>query len=129
MVAGDSPAVAAAATDQAGMTDKKPKTVSATLATATCALLGAAPAAPVQAQEEPDWNFDTALLYYGEDGERVQDISLSILAVRNFVDERKLTLGLGIDSLTGATPIGAIPYSGTPDFYEPVGIAGQDNAS
>ena len=78
-MAEDSPAVAAVATDGTAVSDRNPKTVSATLATATCALLGAAPTAPVQAQEEPDWNFDTALLYYAEDGDRVQDISLNML--------------------------------------------------
>ena len=41
--------------------------------------------------------------------------------MRNFVDERTLTLGLGIDSLTGATPIGAIPFAGPQTFTSPSG--------
>jgi len=89
---------------------KKPLAVS--LATATCALLGTTTASPVIAQEEPVWEFNTALLYYGESDNRVEDISLNVLAQRNFVDDRILTLGLTVDSLTGATPYGAIPLMG-----------------
>ncbi len=47
--------------------------VSATLAAATCALLGTTVTTPVDAQEEPKWDFNTSLLYYGEDSNRVQD--------------------------------------------------------
>ena len=89
------------------MNSKNQKTAAATLATATCALLGTAVTVPVHAQEEPEWEFDTALLYYGESDNRVEDVSLNFLALRNFVDDRILTLSLGVDSLTGATPVGA----------------------
>ena len=89
------------------MSKESNKNLSATLATATCALLGGAIAQPVQAQEEPGWDFNTALLYYGEDEDRVQDLSVSVLARRTFLDDRSLTLGLTVDALTGATPIGA----------------------
>lgn len=100
-------------------TEKKP--VALSLAAATCALLGTTPSSPVQAQEEPDWTFDTALLYYGEDNDRVQDISINILGVKSFVDDRILSLSLGIDSLTGATPIGSIPFSSPQTFTSPSG--------
>jgi len=92
------------------------------LATATCALLGASAAAPVNAQEEHVWEFDTALLYYGESDDRVEDISLNVLARRNFVDDRIFTLGLTVDSLTGATPLGAIPFDGPQTFTTPSGL-------
>ncbi len=92
------------------------------LATATCALLGTTTASPVNAQEEPTWEFDTALLYYGESDNRVEDISLNVLAQRNFVDDRILTLGLTVDSLTGATPNGAIPFDGPQTFTTPSGL-------
>jgi hypothetical protein len=105
------------------MSRKKSRTASATLATATCALLGTTAATtPVNAQEEQDWEFDTALLYYGENDNRVQDVSLNILAIRNFVDDRVLSLSLTADSLTGATPIGAIPYDGPQSFTTPSGL-------
>jgi hypothetical protein len=87
------------------------KSISATLATATCALLGNAITQPVQAQEEPGWDFNTAFLYYGEDADRVQDLSVSVLARRTFYDDEFLTLGLTVDSLTGATPNGGIHQS------------------
>jgi hypothetical protein len=103
---------------------KKPNKsgVARTLASATCALLGTTTLTPVNAQEEPDWEFDTALLYYNEGDNRVQDISLNILAVRNFVDDRLLTLNLGVDTLTGATPIGAMPFDGPQTFTSPSGL-------
>jgi len=104
------------------MDSKIQKTAAAKLATATCALLGTAVTVPVHAQEEPEWEFDTALLYYGESDDRVQDISLNVLAVRNYVDDRILSLSLGVDSLTGATPIGAMPFNGPQTFTSPSGL-------
>ena len=98
------------------------KSVATTLATATCALLGTTSALPVKAQEEHTWDFDTALLYYGESDDRVEDISLNLLAVRNYVDDRRLTLSLAVDSLTGASPIGAIPFDGPQTFTSPSGL-------
>ena len=105
------------------MSNINQKPVKATLASATCALLGTTPAAHVNAQEEPDWEFDTALLYYGENDSRVQDYSLKMIGVRNFVDDRILSLSLGVDSLTGATPIGAMPYDGPQTFTTPSQLA------
>ena len=83
---------------------KNDRSVSATLAAATCALLGTGAAAPVDAQEEPKWDFNTSLLYYGEDGERVQDASLKSIIRRLFADDKSLSIGLTVDALTGATP-------------------------
>ena len=96
--------------------------VATSLASATCALLGTTSVTPVNAQEEADWEFDTALLYYQEGDDRVQDISFNMLAVRNFVDDRLLTLTLGVDTLTGATPIGASPFDGPQTFTSPSGL-------
>jgi len=104
------------------MRDNKSKSVTATLASATCALLGTGVVTPVNAQEEPEWEFDTALLYYGESDNRVQDVSLNVQAIRNFVDDRLLTLTLGVDTLTGATPIGAMPFDGPQTFTSPSGL-------
>lgn len=98
-------------------------TVAGTLATAACALLGTATTQPVVAQEEPDWQFDTSLLYYGESDDRVQDVSLNVLARRLFPDDRILSVGLAVDSLTGATPSGAIPQAVVQTFTRPSGEA------
>jgi len=93
------------------------------LAAATCTLLGTASLPIANAQEEPGWDFNTALLYYGEDDDRVQDLSLSLLARRLFTDDRSLALGLSVDTLTGATPSGAIRQDVPQTFTRPSGAA------
>ena len=95
--------------------------ISAVLAAATCTLLGSHAPEPVQAQEEPGWDFNTALLYYGEEDDRIQDLSLSLLSRRTFVDDRFLSLGLTVDGLTGASPNGALPQSTPQTFTQPSG--------
>lgn len=104
------------------MSIENKKSLAVSLAAASCTLLGTAIPPPVNAQEEHDWDFDTALLYYGEGDDRVEDISLNVLARRNFVDDRILAIGLTIDSLTGATPIGAISFNGPQTFTTPSGL-------
>lgn len=99
------------------------KSVSGTLATATVALLGSAPSSPVQAQEVDKWDFNTALMYYGENNRRVRDVSASVLASKEYVDDRSLTLGITVDSLTGATPSGAITQGVPQTFTRPSGNA------
>ncbi len=118
--------MAAGATDMTATTRKNERSVSATLAAATCALLGTAAAAPVDAQEEPKWDFNTSLLYYGEDENRVQDVSLKSIIRRLFVDDRTLTLGLTVDTLTGATPSGAIRQDVPQSFTRPSGSSSYD---
>jgi len=103
------------------MSRNNKRSITATLAAATCSLLGANVPEPVQAQEEPGWGFNTALLYYGEDDDRVQDLSLDMLAKRTYVDDRFLTLGITLDSLTGASPNGALPMGVAQTFTQPSG--------
>ncbi len=121
MVAVVSAVAAAGATDMTTSNKKKQSSVSATLAAATCALLGTTAAAPVEAQEEPKWDFNTSLLYYGEDGGRVQDASFKSLVRRLFADDKYLSLGLTVDALTGATPSGAIRQDIAQTFTRPSG--------
>ena len=104
------------------MSRESKKSVAVSLATATCALLGTSATSPVNAQEEHEWDFNTALLYYGESDDRVSDISLNVLAQRNFVDDRILTLSLAVDSLTGATPLGTMPFDGPQTFTTASGL-------
>ena len=99
----------------------KRMTIGATLANATCGLLGVLPAAPVAAQEVSDWEIDTSLLYYAEDNDRVTDGSLMISARRRFDEDRSLDLNLTVDVLTGATPSGAVPSSQPQTFTSPSG--------
>ena len=96
----------------------------ATLAAATCALLGSAVATPVAAEEEAGrWSFDSTLLYYGESDDRVQDISAAVSAQRDFGDERKLSATLTADTLTGASASGAIALDRPQTFTSPSGRA------
>jgi hypothetical protein len=94
----------------------------ATLAVATCALLGTTAVAPVRADEAERWSFDTTLLYYGEDNDRVQDVSATISASRAF-DDRILALALTADTLTGASASGAIALDRPQTFTSPSGRA------
>lgn len=105
------------------MSENKSGNITQRLAAATCSLLGTAVTLPVLAQEQPNWQFDAALLYYGEDGDRVQDLSLNLVARRLFPDDKILSIGLAVDSLTGATPSGAIPLDELQTFTRPSGEA------
>jgi hypothetical protein len=105
------------------MSRREKQSISIALAAATCSLLGAGMPTVVDAQEEPDWDFNTSLLYYGEDEDRVQDFSISAIARRMFIDDRFLTLGLTVDGLTGATPSGAIRQDVVQTFTRPSGNA------
>jgi hypothetical protein len=93
--------------------------IGAALTAATCSLLGIA--ARPAAAAEPRWEIDSALLYYGESDSRVRDISASVHAARDFGDERKLSLDANVDSLTGASPSGAIATGGAQTFTSPSG--------
>lgn len=117
--------VAAAAIEMAN-SGKCGRSISVALATATCTLLGSGMPTPVDAQEEPGWNFNTSVLYYGEDAGRVKDYSVKAIAQRMYVDDRILTLGVTIDGLTGATPSGAITQDVIQTLTQPSGNAVYD---
>lgn len=102
--------------------DNDTGTLNASLAAATCALLGTV-AVPAVAAETDHWSFDSSLLYYGESDSRVQDISAAIAAKRDFEDERTLGLTLTADTLTGASASGAIALGGPQTFTSPSGRA------
>ncbi|MET0987499.1 MAG: DUF3570 domain-containing protein [Steroidobacteraceae bacterium] len=92
------------------------------LAAATCVLLG--DSTPALAADELDrWSFDSALMYYGESDDRVQDTSATVAAKRDFGDERALGLTLTADTLTGASPSGAIALDRPQTFTSPSGRA------
>ncbi|WP_158972606.1 DUF3570 domain-containing protein [Paraglaciecola sp. L3A3] len=95
----------------------KQKNITATLATATCALLGIAPTAQA---EEPVWEMDTALLYYGET-DRVTAVEGVFSAKKDFGDEHIFSGKLVLDTLTGASATGAVPQSDVQTFTRPSG--------
>ncbi len=89
--------------------------VNLSLAAATCALLGTTSPGTVVAQEIGKWEADTAGLYYGET-DRVRDLSISVLAKTQPVEDKYLSLTATFDTLTGASPNGAAP-SASPQFF------------
>jgi len=91
------------------------------LAAATCALLGPGTPTTVKAQELQPWDFDTALLYYGEGDGRVRDLSFNALATKELREDSFLRLTLAVDTLTGATPTGAVPSTQPQTFTRPSG--------
>lgn len=117
MAAGDSAAAAAGVTEMAAKDTK----IGTALAAASCGLLCIAPSVCVAAEAEPKWDIESAFLYYGESDGRVKDLSLSTHATRDFGDERKLGLDFSVDSLTGASPSGAIASDDVQTFTSPSG--------
>ena len=98
--------------------------VASTLTMAACSLLGLTGSHAADAQEEsPTWDLNTSLLYYGESDDRVQDISLAVYGRRDFGDDRALSLGLTVDTLTGASASGAIALDTPQTFTSPSGNA------
>ena len=92
------------------------------LAAATCALLGSAKSTPAAAaDDENKWEIESALLYYGESDDRVQDASLSVNAKRDFDDGKVLDFSITADTLSGASPSGAIALDGPQTFTSPSG--------
>ncbi len=88
------------------------------LALAAASLLGASHVVNVSAA---DWSSDAAILYYGESDGRVQDGSLKYQGVRTNNEDGKLSLGLTIDSLTGASPSGVAPSKDVQVLTSPSG--------
>jgi hypothetical protein len=101
--------------------NRKVREIGTPLAAATCALLGQVPTAEVRAQELMPWDIDTSMLIYSESDGRVQDTSLNFRARKEMREEKFLSLSLAIDSLTGASPSGAVPAGVVQTFTSPSG--------
>ncbi len=90
------------------------------LAAATYTLLSSVPVA--QAAGTIDgWDFDTSILHYHESDSRVSAVEPVINIRRSFADNRALNFKFTLDSLTGATPNGALPSSVPQTFTRPSG--------
>jgi hypothetical protein len=100
---------------------KRVRDIGAPLAAATCALLGQAATDAASAQELVPWDIDTSMLLYSESDGRVRDVSLSARARKEMREEKFLNLTLTIDSLTGASPSGAMPANTVQTFTSPSG--------
>lgn len=94
--------------------------VGASLAAATCALLGSGAPRPAVAQDIGQWQFNTAGLYYGESGGRVRDMSIDVLARTQTQEDKYLNLNFSFDTLSGASPNGAAPSASPQAFARPI---------
>ncbi|MFT4925312.1 MAG: hypothetical protein ACI8WB_001404 [Phenylobacterium sp.] len=107
--------------------DKKPRkftNLTGALAAASCALLGADALAASNAantNSDDDWKFNTAILYYGESDSRVTAVEGIINANKTFDENEILDLKITVDTLTGASPTGAVPQPGIQTFTRPSG--------
>jgi hypothetical protein len=87
------------------------KNLKKSLTAATCTLLGST----AQANLLTDWDFDTALMYYGETN-RVSATEGIIAANKDFRNDRLLNFKLVFDSLTGASANGAVAQPNAQTF-------------
>jgi len=88
------------------------------LALATCATLqGTAQAAGAGADR---WQLDSALLDYGEK-DRVEVFEPTLFATRSLSESESLTLRGVFDTMSGATPNGAVPAAAAQTFTSPSG--------
>jgi hypothetical protein len=100
--------------------------IGAALAAAACALLGV----PAEAQVADflnrgidiakDWNLDSALAYYHENG-RIQAVEPVVSLSKMFANESVLSLDGVFDTLSGSTPNGALTSSRPQTFTSPSG--------
>ena len=87
---------------------------------AALALLGLSQASAA-ADAVPGWSFDTSTLVYSEADGRVQAAEPRVRATRTWDSGRSASLGLTLDTLTGASPNGATPSSAPQTFTTPSG--------
>jgi hypothetical protein len=103
--------------------------IGASLAAATCALLGSSAPEPVIAQEVGGWQVDTAGLYYSEADNRVRDLSFNVLAKTQAIEDNYLTLTFTVDTLSGASPNGAAPSTSLQTFAHPITLSRSSGGS
>jgi hypothetical protein len=89
------------------------------LAAAAAGLLSSGQAAAQAASADvPTTTIDSALLVYHEVN-RVQAIEPEVNVSQKFGDDSTLTFGITADSLTGATPLGAVPSTQPQTYVRP----------
>ncbi|WP_049721768.1 DUF3570 domain-containing protein [Gilvimarinus polysaccharolyticus] len=67
-----------------------------------------------------DWDFDTAIMYYGE-ADRVQALEGIFQAKKTLKDDKEFSAKLVVDSLTGASANGAVQQATAQTFTTPSG--------
>ena len=99
------------------------KRISQSLSCATCALLGIGNSSAAE-----DWEVDVGLMNYIED-ERNTGLELLINGSRELSGSDRVTLGLQLDTLTGATPNGATPSHVAQTFTQSSGAGSYHTAA
>ena len=89
------------------------------LMAASCALLSTTARAQTVGNAEESFELDSAVLYYKENAGRVQAIEPVVSLKKDFGDQRVLGGTFTVDSLSGATPNGAIPALKPQTFASP----------
>ena len=74
-------------------------------------------------RSKADWQIDSAVLIYKEDGGRVTAVEPVLSLRRTDGNDRTLGLKLTYDSLTGASPNGAVPQPTAQTFTSPSGAS------
>ena len=96
------------------------KRIRESLALATCSLLATSPQTSTAEEYQAPWEIDSSILYYSEK-DRVSAIK-PVLALRKEIrDDEFLRFQLVADSLTGASPNGAVPTDTAQTFTSPSG--------
>ncbi len=98
----------------------KPKPIRKTLAMATATLLGHVTHIGTANAESNPWEIDTAVMSYQENG-RVSVLEPVIRMREDKGDDKFFTLKLVVDTLSGASPNGAIPTNSPQTFSGPSG--------
>jgi hypothetical protein len=99
---------------------ERPRTVREKLAVATCGLLSIDSAHAGFFDYDSLWDVDAATLYYTEQ-DRVRIIEPVLQIKKEIGDGEFVTLKLIYDSMSGATPNGAVPTNTTQTFTSPSG--------
>ncbi|WP_298441601.1 DUF3570 domain-containing protein [uncultured Ferrimonas sp.] len=97
------------------------KSISGALAVASLNAVAPAQAAWFEDSDDHDWQFDTAVMAYAEGDDRVQALEGAVVATRTDGDDNTLSLSATIDSLTGASPTGAVQQTQAQTFTRPSG--------
>jgi hypothetical protein len=101
---------------------KKPDSIRQALAAATYGLLAHSGAVAAQEASAGQWYVDSALLYYTE-RDRVRAIEPVVRMARPLGDDESIAFKVVIDSLTGASPSGAVPTTTPQTYTSPSGNA------
>lgn len=89
------------------------------LMAASCALLSATARAQTAPDSDKSFELDSAVLYYKENAGRVQAIEPVVSLKKDFGDQRVAAGTFTADTLSGATPNGAVPSHKPQTFASP----------